>query len=670
MHHMKLRQVVAAWMVAMLLLSAWAVLARPVVLAAPAAQTLQAQEVAGTLTGGQFAKIWLGLTPETRGQNMTIITEWDRNAPGSNGLGFYILSEDGLRSVLSGAQTVAGANLAAGTRLAANAPDNQLGAVLQATGTSYTIVLYNDSATDASFELSVTNAVISDDSGQVRDLRAAPTAAATEEAAETPAPAETATPAETAAPAAATPAPAAAATVTATATPAPAAPVVSGVVRAQELSGELPEQNTQHYFELDPDQRDANIILTLSFDPQDSSELARRLNFWVLDDAGFRAYTNPGSSVVLSEIAIAAGSSESGLQSNQRIARFRASGTGAYVVIVYNNSNVAGSYTIDVVGGVLVDDSNQSLTAQRAATASTAAATTTAPAADDAATTTDAAAPAATTAPAAPAAGSGREGEPGGTYTVQAGDSLSLIARDVYGDLSLWDEICAYNSLTDCNNIEVGQTLQLPTRAQIGAGATAPAPAAPAPAATATPAAAAVAAATPTATVAPSEEVTATETVTGTATAPETAPSTTTDESAASVNLVEALRAQGTFSILVQALEAAGLASALQEAGPFTIFAPTDAAFAELPAGALDQLLANPTGQLTQILLFHVLPGKVMAADVQNGMQATTQQGKAVTFEVAGGAVKVNGANVTEADIEATNGVIHAIDAVILPPPD
>jgi uncharacterized surface protein with fasciclin (FAS1) repeats len=371
--------------------------------------------------------------------------------------------------------------------------------------------------------------------------------------------------------------------------------------------------------------------------------------------------------VVLSTIAIAAGSSEPGLQPNQRIARFRASGTGSYVVIVYNNSTVPGSYTIQVVGGVLVDDSNQSLTAQRAATATTASAT-------DGAATTDTAAPAATTAPAAaaPAAGGGRAGEPGGAYTVKAGDTLSLIARDIYGDLSLWDELCAFNSLPDCNNIEVGQVLQLPTRAQIGAGATAPAVAAtPAPA---TGAAAAAAAATPTATVAPSEEVTATQTVTATEavtnTGTTTPTTTTTTGSAASVNLVAALRAQGSFATLVQALEAAGLASALQEAGPFTIFAPTDAAFAALPVGALDQLLANPTGQLTQILLFHVLPGKVMAADVQNGMQATTQQGKAVTFEVAGGAVKINGANVTVADIEATNGVIHAIDAVILPPPD
>ena len=140
-------------------------------------------------------------------------------------------------------------------------------------------------------------------------------------------------------------------------------------------------------------------------------------------------------------------------------------------------------------------------------------------------------------------------------------------------------------------------------------------------------------------------------------------------ESATSVNLVAALEAAGSFTTLVKALTAAGLTEALEGVGPYTIFAPTDAAFAELPAGALDKLLENPSAQLTQILLFHVLSGKVMSAEITNGMSATTQEGKAVTFEVAGGAIKINGATVSTPDIEASNGVIHAIDAVILPPP-
>jgi uncharacterized surface protein with fasciclin (FAS1) repeats len=167
-------------------------------------------------------------------------------------------------------------------------------------------------------------------------------------------------------------------------------------------------------------------------------------------------------------------------------------------------------------------------------------------------------------------------------------------------------------------------------------------------------------------------EVTGTDTVTDTeASDAEATPEAEEEAGAeASVNLVAALEAAGSFNTLVQALNAAGLTDALEGAGPFTIFAPTDAAFANLPAGALDQLLAQPNGQLTQILLFHVLPGRVTSADLTDGMQATTQQGKAVSFEVSGDSVKVNGATVTVPDIAATNGVIHAIDAVILPPPD
>ena len=106
----------------------------------------------------------------------------------------------------------------------------------------------------------------------------------------------------------------------------------------------------------------------------------------------------------------------------------------------------------------------------------------------------------------------------------------------------------------------------------------------------------------------------------------------------------------------------------LKGEGPFTVFAPTDEAFAALPAGTLDQLLADPKGQLTQILLYHVVPGAVMAADVTDGLEATTAQGSPVKFMVADGKVMINDANVVATDIAATNGVIHVIDKVILPP--
>ena len=121
------------------------------------------------------------------------------------------------------------------------------------------------------------------------------------------------------------------------------------------------------------------------------------------------------------------------------------------------------------------------------------------------------------------------------------------------------------------------------------------------------------------------------------------------------------------FSTLVAALQAAGLVETLAGEGPFTVFAPTNDAFGALPTGALDGLLAD-TAALTDVLLYHVVPGKAMAADVVGLPYAETAQGQPVLIKVEDGAVMVNGANVVTTDIEASNGVIHVIDAVILPP--
>ena len=124
----------------------------------------------------------------------------------------------------------------------------------------------------------------------------------------------------------------------------------------------------------------------------------------------------------------------------------------------------------------------------------------------------------------------------------------------------------------------------------------------------------------------------------------------------------------GNFETLVKAVSAAGLAETLKGEGPFTVFAPTDEAFAALPEGTLKKLLADPEGELKQILLYHVVAGKVMSTDLKDGMTTKTLQGSSVTFSIKDGVVKVNNATVVTADIEASNGVIHVIDTVILPP--
>ena len=132
-------------------------------------------------------------------------------------------------------------------------------------------------------------------------------------------------------------------------------------------------------------------------------------------------------------------------------------------------------------------------------------------------------------------------------------------------------------------------------------------------------------------------------------------------------NIVEVASANNDFSTLVTAVSAAGLAETLQGAGPFTVFAPTNEAFAALPPGVLDKLLLPENKEaLAKILTYHVLPAAVMAADVTDG-DVTTVEGEPVTLSTADG-VTVNGAKVITADVVASNGVIHAIDAVIIPP--
>ncbi|MCS6949019.1 MAG: fasciclin domain-containing protein [bacterium] len=122
----------------------------------------------------------------------------------------------------------------------------------------------------------------------------------------------------------------------------------------------------------------------------------------------------------------------------------------------------------------------------------------------------------------------------------------------------------------------------------------------------------------------------------------------------------------GSFKTLVQAVQAAGLVETLSGPGPFTVFAPTDEAFAKIPAETLQAVLADRE-KLTAILTYHVVPGKLMAADVVNSTQLQTVQGQSITIRAEGGSVMVDNANILQTDIEADNGVIHVIDAVIMP---
>lgn len=138
-------------------------------------------------------------------------------------------------------------------------------------------------------------------------------------------------------------------------------------------------------------------------------------------------------------------------------------------------------------------------------------------------------------------------------------------------------------------------------------------------------------------------------------------------EEKAQKNIVETAVAAGSFKTLVEAVQAAELAEVLQGPGPFTVFAPTDEAFAAIPKETLDALLKDKK-QLAAVLTYHVAPGKVMAADVVKLDSAKTVQGQKVMVKAGKGGVKVNNANVVKTDIVCSNGVIHVIDAVLLPP--
>ena len=132
-------------------------------------------------------------------------------------------------------------------------------------------------------------------------------------------------------------------------------------------------------------------------------------------------------------------------------------------------------------------------------------------------------------------------------------------------------------------------------------------------------------------------------------------------------DIVDTAVGAGSFTTLVAAVKAAGLVDTLKGAGPFTVFAPTDDAFKKLPAGTVEALLKDPE-KLKKILLYHVVSGKVMAADVVKVKSAKSVEGSNIRVKVDGSTVMVNNATVVKTDIACTNGVIHVIDTVIMPP--
>jgi uncharacterized surface protein with fasciclin (FAS1) repeats len=134
---------------------------------------------------------------------------------------------------------------------------------------------------------------------------------------------------------------------------------------------------------------------------------------------------------------------------------------------------------------------------------------------------------------------------------------------------------------------------------------------------------------------------------------------------AQAADIVDTAKSAGSFNTLIAAVQAAGLADTLKGPGPFTVFAPTDEAFAKIPQGKLDALLKDKAA-LTKVLTYHVVPGKVMAADVKAGAVKTVE-GSPLSVSMKGGKVDVDNAHVVKTDVLADNGVIHVIDSVMMP---
>lgn len=598
--------------------------------------TVAASSVKGTLIE-VGSKHYMGLKVLDPSRPVKVVMDYrqDENKL-DGGAGFYLFDEQTFLRFIGGDNT---ANLAAGAVQINSSGLKQKVAIISNPVGTFSVVTYNDSGIGLDYTLTAENALIVDDSGeQVRNANAPVSQeSATESATEEAAPATTV---------AATPV-AAETTTVATATPAPAAPATPVITRAEALQGDLDEQYAKHYFDLSVNDISRNVTFVLTYDPQDQQSLDNGLNFYVYNSDQFQTLIRGGLT------PNRAGNTAAGsLTRKDGVKVFEATVNNpfkTYTLIVGNDSTVPVSYTLTVVNGIMVDASGQSNTAKArmAASGGTSDTTTTTTTAATTTTTT-------TTTTADPTVAAGQ------VYVVKPGDTIATIARAAYGDINLWDELCAFNQLANCDRIEVGDEITVPTQAELGTGSVA----APVAAAAATPAPTPAAAAPVTATT----TTTTTETVeTPAATDPVTTTTpAATDTTTASGTVIDVATGARQFEILLLALSLANLTDGLKGAGPFTLFAPADAAFASLPEKTLDSLLAD-TAQLARVLQYHVVPQQLTTATITNGMTVTTLMGQTLTFAVSGGKITVNGANVNATELPASNGSVFIIDSVLLP---
>ena len=470
-------------------------------------------------------------------------------------------------------------------------------------GTRFTVIVGNDSTSGASYTLEVEGGILEDGSAQSRMGQSSTDAI----------------PAATSTPAAET---VAAASVSSVVIETPS------IVRASELSGELPKQFDKHYFALETTATD--VTLQLHVQPQDNADVQEKVNAFLLTDSQLKAYVaGMATDLYVNNTTILQVPQDSSSLMKTADFTIDADRVGTrFTVIVGNDSTSGASYTLEVEGGILEDGSAQSRMGQSSTDAIPATSPT--PAAE---TVADAAAAPITL---------------GTVYTVERGDTLGTIASRAFGNSDYWSAICSGNALANCDIIEVGDVLTIPTMAQADAIL-------------------ANVAIPETAPLEATSEMAETE-------MPETemALTETTEEMAADIvptgDLGEVAKTSGELEIFRLTLELADLIDSIASGGPFTVFAPGDVAFVALQQEVRAGLLADRT-MLADVLQFHVVPGQLMAADLTTGLVQPTLQGSTVEVSTtADGTLTIGGATIIESDLIATNGVIHIIDQVLLPP--
>jgi uncharacterized surface protein with fasciclin (FAS1) repeats len=448
--------------------------------------------------------------------------------------------------------------------------------------------------------------------------------------------------------------------VPATATPAPADPqpaagpapaVTTNAVRSAWVQGELNAQFAKHYLGLEVIDTGLPVTIKMEYDPQDNRQTDDGSGFYVFKQSGFDRYVNAAPP---SESAFATSSLDAMEGTKRKVAEIGINDVGEVVTLVtYNDTTMPFSYTLTGENVLFLDDSGEQVEGDRVVVQQP---------------------PAGTTASSAPA---GEGIQLGGSYTVQAGDTLGTISSQAYGSTVYWSAICTANSLSNCDIIEVGDVLTIPTLAEAEAYRT---EGAPTPVATAAETPLATEEAAPT--TAPTEAPTATPdamtepTATATPAAmPEPTPAATAMPEPTSEagqmedDLIDVAEDYEQMDILLLALDLAGLTTTVADGGPFTIFAPTNAAFASLPETRLDMLMAD-SDLLAETLKYHVVSGKFSASDLASQSSLTTLHGGTIDIGTSDdGSLTVEGITIVTPDLEASNGVIHFIHQ-LLPDPD